>query len=83
MASNVFEVGSLIFVKNSMRARVYTLMKELSGGRTKWYFDATPTHLPFRHPVVFLDETKDGFGRNFLRVIGPDGICCVKKEAFL
>ena len=44
MTKNVFEAGNLIFVKNSMGVRVYTEMKGLSGGKTKWYFDATHTH---------------------------------------
>lgn len=82
MTKNVFEAGNLIFVKNSMGVRVYTEMKGLSGGKTKWYFDTTHTYLPCRHPVVFLDKIQDSFGRNFLKVIGPDGICYVRKEAF-
>lgn len=83
MEKNVFKAGNLIFVKNSMGARVYVKTEDSSIGRRKFYFDDTNTHLPCRHPVVFLDKIQDSFGRNFLRVIGPDGICYIRKEAFL
>lgn len=87
MASNVFEVGNLIFVKNAMGAPVWNV-EYFSGGawleyqRPHWF--QTKETLPSGKPVVFLETCKqESLGRIFLKIIGPNGICYVRKEAFL
>lgn len=88
MAKNVFEVGNLIFVKNAMGAAIWGIehrSEEVCAfGFEKTHYFQTNEKLPCRKPVVFLEIGKrDPFGRNFVKILGPNGMCYVRKEAFL
>lgn len=88
MAKNVFEVGNLIFVKNAMGAAIWEVEcrpDEACGYRiVKRHWFQTNEKLPCGKPVVFLETgERDPFGRNFVKVLGPNGVCYVRKEAFL
>lgn len=88
MEKNVFEVGNLIFVKNAMGAAIWEVEhrseKAQVVGYEKTYYSLTNEKLPCRKPVVFLGIGKrDPYGRNFVKILGPSGVCYVRKEAFL
>lgn len=88
MASNVFEVGNLILVKNAMGAKIWEVehrSEEACRVRyVKTHYYQTDEKLPCRKPVVFLGTgEQDPFGRNFVKILGPNGMCYVRKEAFL
>lgn len=88
MTKNVFEVGNLIFVKNAMGARIWNVDhrsdEAVRIGYVRRHFYETMEFLPCHTPVVFFEDCKvDSFGRSFLKILGPNGVCYAKKAAFL